>query len=134
LRVRAARICVVTLLALELALAPGCLFVAGAAVGAGVIVAAGEDGAEIRFDEDRDIVWDAAYAVADDWGVITSVDRDRGTLEAKEGDTTVTADVVHLESGAVRVRFRARKLGATIPDRERAEILAENLARRLAKS
>lgn len=101
---------------------------------AGVVVSAGEDAAEIRFVENRDVVWDATYAVADEWGVVTAADRERGFLEAKESDTTVTVDLAERDSGAIRVRFRARKLGSTIPDRERAELLAENLARRLAKS
>lgn len=134
---RAARVAFVLALGLvflSVAAAPGCLVMAGAAVGAGVVVATGEDAAEIRFVEDRDVVWDATYAVADEWGAVTAVERERGFLEAKEGDTTVTVDVAERDSGAIRVRFRARKLGSTIPDRERAEILAENLARRLAKS
>ena len=110
------------------ALGPGC------AAGPGIVVPTGEDGAEVRLDDDAAAVWDATVAVADEWGTVTAADPEIGFVEAREGDTTVAAEVSVLESGEVRARFRARRLGATIPDRERAQILAENLARRLARS
>ncbi len=124
------------LLALVLSTAAaGCLVAVGAAVGAGVVVASGEDGAEIQFDEEeKDVVWDATYAVTDEWGVVTIVDRERGFLEAKEGETTVTVSVWSVGDRGVKVRFKARKLGSTIPDRHRAEMLAHALSDRLARS
>jgi hypothetical protein len=114
-------------LALALLL-PGCLLLAGAAAGAGVVLVAGEDTAYVDLETDRAAAYQKAVAVVEAAGRVTRSSPDLGTLagEVEKSDVEVS---IFMVSEAARVSVKARKLGSTVPDLELAQRLAAEVGR-----
>lgn len=110
---------------------PGCVLVAGAAVGAGIVYATGEDSCEVRVE----VNGAAAYAASREEvvlrGKVESSDPAVGILEARIGTSDVKVTVVE-EAGGTRsvVTVKARSAGGLAPDAETARILAVAVVKR----
>ena|SRR5688572_20447881 len=118
-------------LAAALLLLPGCVLVAGAAVGAGIVYAAGEDTCEVRVDVDGDAAFAASRAEVVRRGSVDSTDEALGVIEARIGDSSVRVTVVEEGGGGHSlVRVKARTLVGLAPDRGTAEAVAVAVVRR----
>lgn len=118
-------------LAAALLLLPGCVLVAGAAVGAGIVYAAGEDTAEVRVDVNAAAAFAASREEIIRRGKIDSADEAAGVIEARIGTSTVTVTVAEEPDGArSRVTVKARSTAGLAPDMETARILTVAVLRR----
>jgi hypothetical protein len=110
---------------------PGCLLVAGAAIGAGVVYAAGDDTAEVRVHATADSAYTAAREEVLLRGVVDSSDPDAGVLEGKIGTSHVRVRVVTEPDGLVKVTVRARTSSGIGPDMDTANDVAVAIVRRV---
>lgn len=118
-------------LAATLLLLPGCLLVAGAAIGAGIVYSTGEDTAEVRVDADEAAAFAAAREEVILRGQIETSDPEVGRIEARIGTSTVTVTVRGEPEGAhSRVTVKARKAGGLGPDMDTAQTLAVAVVKR----
>lgn len=122
------------LLLAPLALAAGsCVFLAGAAIGAGAIYVLGEDAVETHFDAPFEEVFAACRAEVEAGGEVE--EEHRG---AKEGSLTGNADDIRYDlrltavtAQATRVVVQARKWRTLAPDLDGAKSFVDRLALRL---
>ena len=118
-------------LAALLLLLPGCVLVAGAAVGAGIVYAAGEDTCEVRVDVGGAAAFAASLEEVIRRGTLDSSDEARGVVEARVGDSSVEVSVIEEDGGGHSlVRVKARKLVGLAPDRATAETVAVAVVKR----
>jgi len=118
-------------LAASLLLLPGCLLVAGAAVGAGIVYSTGEDTAEVRVDVNAAAAFAASREEVILRGKIDSADEAAGVIEARIGTSTVRVAVVEEpEGGHSRVSVKARTTAGLAPDMETARILTVAVVKR----
>ena len=111
---------------------PGCLLVAGAAVGAGVVYAAGEDSSEVRVEADAARAYSAAREEVILRGTLQTSDAAGGTLTARIGTSDVTVKVVgEPTENRTRVTVTARANAGISPDRDTAERVAVAIVKRL---
>ena len=110
---------------------PGCVFVAGAAVGAGVIHATGDDTLEVVLHSPPGKVYDEAAEVVRTRGTL---DKSRPVVREIEGSVSgasVTVTVLPEEKGNSRLRVKARRNGGISPDLETAEQVASWILKRV---
>lgn len=110
---------------------PGCLLVAGAAIGAGVVYAAGDDTAEVRVHASADSAYTAAREEVLRRGVVDSSDPAAGVLEGRIGTSRVRVRVVSEPDGLVKVTVRARTGSGLGPDMDTANDVAVAIVRRV---
>jgi len=113
--------------------AGGCLAVAaGAAVGAGVVYAAGEDSSEVYLDRSRDEVFDACVAELEAQGSVEVRDRQDSRIEGTVDGASVVVRLERPSRSLIRVNVRARKHVAGITPAPRiAERVASGVVSRL---
>ena len=120
------------LLALALAAPlPGCLLVAGAAVGAGIIYVAGDDSVEVDVESAPEAVFAAAREEVRATGTIDASDPDAGTLSGSVDSSSVHVKVSKVSSGLTKLRVSSRSNAGISPDRDRATEVAGAILRRL---
>lgn len=124
------RIAPIILLVVLAAATPGCLLVAGAAIGAGAVHALGEDSSEVTLDRSRSVVMDAARSEIEARGVLDAVDEGPGRYEGTVEKTAVTVIVGGEVDGLVKVTVSARKNSGFTPDPVLADSIAHAIARR----
>lgn len=117
--------------ALLLALLPSCAFLVGAAVGAGVVHATGEDEVTVYFDASRSAVFDACRAELEDQGSVDLADVDAGRLEGSVEGATVKIWISTVSRDTRKVRVQARRHAGVSPDPDMASAVASGVAERL---
>ena len=110
--------------------APGCVFLAGAAIGAGVVHVVGEDSTEVVLEQSYESVFDASKEELAAKGAVEASDADAGVVEGSVGPSSVTITVTRETDSSVRVTVKARKNGGISPDQETAEEISYGLLRR----
>lgn len=113
------------LLASLLAL-PGCVFVAGAAIGAGIVAATSEDTAQVDLDARVADVFATAVGVVERRGEVTGSSERSGEVEGNVGNSSVDVSVFAVNE-FTRVRVTARKLVGALPDLSLAEDIAREI-------
>lgn len=110
-----------------------CIFVAGAAVGAGAFYALGEDSVEQYFEVPIAAAHAAAAAELRARGELTLEDPGarEGRIEARVEGREVAVFLTAVTPGTTRLIVRARKWGTVSPDLERARFLLDRIALRL---
>ena len=109
----------------------GCIFVAGAAVGAGVVHATGDDTLEVVLHSPPSRVWDEAEEVLRTHG---TVDRSYPAIRGHDATfdgASVTVTVLEEPDGSSRLRVRARRNAGISPDLETAERVASLILKRV---
>ncbi len=124
------KILLLAVLAAGAAALPGCLLVAGAAIGAGIVHATGEDTAEVMVEVPSDAAYAAAREEIRTRGVLESADSDAAHLEGTVGGSTVKVSVSTPTRGEAKVSVSARKNAGISPDFETAEQVAMAIAKR----
>jgi len=109
---------------------PGCVFLAGAAIGAGIVHAVGEDSTEVVLEEPYDAVFDASREELRARGVVEAADSEAGLLEGTVGGSSVKITVKRETDTTVRVTVKARKNAGISPDPEAAEQVSYGILRR----
>jgi len=118
-------------LAAALLILPGCLLVAGAAVGAGIVYSTGEDTAEVMVDVNGAAAFAATREEIILRGTIESADDAKGVIEARIGTSTVRATITRGREGHQSlVTVKARTNGGLGPDMETARILTVAVVKR----
>lgn len=118
-------------LAVALLVLPGCLLVAGAAVGAGIVYATGEDTAEVRVDVDAAAAYAASREEVIARGRIETSDPEAGILTATIGTSSVKVTVwADAQEGRSRVSVKARTASGLGPDMETARTLTVAVVKR----
>ncbi len=108
----------------------GCLFVAGAAIGAGIVHTTGEDTAEVVVEANSASAYAAAREEIQNRGVVESADADSSRVQGTVGGSSVTVSVSSPSSGEARVSVSARKNGGISPDIDTAEQVAMSIVKR----
>jgi hypothetical protein len=110
-----------------------CVFIAGAAVGAGAIYSLGEDSVEQYFEASIAEAHAAALAEIRHRGEIRSEDpgSKEGRIEAEVEDSEVDVFFTAVTESTTRVVVRARKWQTLAPDLDLAQQLADRIALRL---
>jgi len=113
--------------------AASCVFVAGAAVGAGVVYALGEDSVEVFLDAELEQVHAAARAVLAERGEIRedTVGARTSHLEADWDGRDVEVDLERATDATVRMVVGARRFSDLAPDQDTARRVADLVAARL---
>ena len=109
---------------------PGCLLLAGAAVGAGVVRVAGEDAAEVVIERDYATVFAASEEEMKARGVLQSSNRETGTLRGRIGGSDLQVSVLREAETSVRARVTARRDSGVSPDPSSARLLATGIVKR----
>jgi len=110
------RLAAIPILLLCLATLPGCLLVAGAAVGAGALIVTADDTVEVLIERDVRTVYEAALAELDARGTSMNRNPEFRRCEGEIGGSHVWIEVSPDKHDATRLRVRARKLEGTLPD------------------
>lgn len=110
--------------------APGCVFLAGAAIGAGVVHVVGEDSTEVVVEQSYQSVFDASKEELGAQGVVEASDSDSGMVEGSVGSSSVRITVRRETDSSVRLIIKARKNAGISPDPETAEQLSYGVLRR----
>jgi hypothetical protein len=108
---------------------PGCLLLVGAGVGAaavGVIVASGDDSAEVILDKSPPLVVEAARETLIRRGVL--VGEEAGRLEARVENSKVVVRILVIREGETKVVVSARKTLDVVPDQGLAGEIARDIA------
>ncbi len=110
-----------------------CVFIAGAAVGAGAIYSLGEDSVEQHFEAAIAEAHAAALAEVRQRGELRSEDpgSKEGRIEADVDDSEVDVYLTAVTESTTRVVVRARKWQTLAPDLDLAQHLADRIALRL---
>ena len=117
--------------AAALVLLPGCLLVAGAAVGAGIVYSTGEDTAEVRVDVNPAAAFAASRQELIARGQLETSDPEKGILTGTIGASTVKVTVWgEVEEGHSRVSVKARTNAGFGPDMETARTLTVAVVKR----
>jgi len=111
---------------------PGCLLVAGAAVGAGVVHATGDDTLEVVLRAPPSRVYDEALEHLRGRGALERSDPAARVHEASVDGASVTVTVLEEEPGSARLRVRARRNAGISPDLETAERVASAILKRVS--
>jgi hypothetical protein len=118
-------------LAAALLLLPGCLLVAGAAIGDGIVYTTGEDTAEVRVEVNPAAAFAAAREEFIARGQVETSDADAGTLAGKIGTSNVKVTVWgEAKEGTSRVSVKARTNADLGPDMETARTLSVAIVKR----
>jgi hypothetical protein len=118
-------------LAASLLLLPGCLLVAGAAVGAGVVYATGEDTAEVRVEVNPAAAYAAAREEVLARGKVETSDPEAGILTGTIGSSSVKVTVrEEAQEGHSFVSVKARTNAGLGPDMETARTLTVAVVKR----
>jgi hypothetical protein len=110
--------------------APGCVFLAGAAIGAGVVHVVGEDSTEVVVEQSYESVFDASKEELNTKGVVEASDVDAGLVQGSVGSSSVKITVTRETAGSVRITIKARKNGGISPDPDTAEQISYGVLRR----
>ena len=110
--------------------APGCVFLAGAAVGAGVVHVVGEDSTEVVLEQSYESVFDASKEELGAQGTVEASDSEAGLVEGTVGSSSVRITVVRETESSVRVTVKSRKNAGISPDPETAEQISYALVKR----
>jgi len=124
------RLAAALLLAAAAAPLPGCLLLAGAALGAGIVHVTSEDGAVVLLEVGPEAAFAAARGVLSDRGVLESADREAGLLRGTVGSSSVEVRVEDRGDGKSRVAVEARKNGGVSPDVTTAQQTAAGILER----
>jgi len=111
-----------------LVLLPGCLLVAGAAVGAGVVAATSEDTAQVDLRASRDEVFMTALRIVEAEGNVTDSNPGTGRIEGKVDGSSVLVKVF-VVGDLTRVTVKSRQIGGAFADLDLAESLATDISR-----
>ena len=106
---------------------PGCVFLVGAAAGAAVVHAVGEDEVEVYFDESLVTVFGAARAELESRGGVESSNLETGILEGSADGATVRIEITTVGKDTRRCRIQARRNLGVSPDAETARAVAESM-------
>ncbi len=109
---------------------PGCLFVAGAAVGAGALVVTADDSVETTLESPFDRVYGIAVEEIQRRGTITLQTKEFGRLEGDvvvPNDSHVVVKIERLDDATVKLTVSARTLGSTLPDQDTAKAVATSI-------
>ena len=120
-----------SVLALGAAALPGCLLVAGAAIGAGIVYASSDDTAEVRLRTTTAAAYAAAREEVLVRGTVESSDPKSGVLEGKIGSTSVRVTVVAESDGMVKVSVKARSNSGLSPDMDTANQVTVAVVKRI---
>jgi hypothetical protein len=110
---------------------PGCLLVAGAAVGAGVVHATGDDTLEVVLHSGPEAVFAAARAEVAARGTVEREDAALREVDGSADGGSIRVKVLHEADGSARLRVGARKNAGISPDLETAEAVASAILRRV---
>lgn len=119
----------VLLAAAALAL-PGCLLLAGAAIGAGIVHVVGSDSAEVVLEKDRAKVFEAAREEVKTRGVVETADAEAGTISGRVGSSSVEIAVAKETDSTVKVTVESRKNSGISPDPDTAQQVATAIVKR----
>ena len=109
---------------------PGCLLVAGAAIGAGIVHTTGEDTAEVVVEANTASAYAAAREEIRNRGMLESADAESSRVEGTVGGSSVKVSVTSPGTGEAKVSVSARKNGGISPDIETAEQVAMAIVKR----
>jgi hypothetical protein len=128
------RLALVGALAVATAPLPGCLLLAGVAIGAGIVYMVGDDSAEVALHKDREAVFEACRDEVKARGTVDKADASTGDIEGKVGSSSVRISVRSEESKGgektVKVTVISRKNSGISPDPDTARIVAEGISKR----
>ena len=110
---------------------PGCMIVAGAAVGAGVIHATGDDTLEVVLHSPPGRVYDEAEQVVRTRGAIEATRPLVREIDGSVSGASITVTVLPEEPGNSRLRVKARRNAGISPDLETAEQVASWILKRV---
>ncbi len=113
--------------------AASCVFVAGAAIGAGVVYALGEDSVEVFLDAELEQVHAAARAVLQERGEVRedSLGARTSRLEADWDGRDVEVDLERATDDTVRMVVGARRFSDLAPDQDTARRVADLVVARV---
>lgn len=116
-----------------LLVAPSCVLVVGAGIGAGAMYVLGEDSIELYVDASLDDVYEATQEELGDGGEVTVDD-----IGVKEAFVAATVDEIEIEvfltgvtDNTTRIVVKARKWRETAPDLDIAQATADRIAYRV---
>lgn len=118
-------------LAAGIAALPGCILIAGAAIGAGVVYTTGDDTAAVRVHSTADAAYAAAREEVLRRGVVESSDSAARVLAGRIGSSSVRIHVVGEPDGMSKVTITSRTNAGLGPDMDTANELAVAVVRRL---
>ena len=110
---------------------PGCMIVAGAAVGAGVVHATGDDTLEVVLHSPPGKVYDEAEEVVRTRGAIEARRPLLREIDGSVSGASVTVTVLPEEPSQSRLRVKARRNAGISPDLETAEQVASWILKRV---
>jgi hypothetical protein len=110
---------------------PGCMIVAGAAVGAGVVHATGDDTLEVVLHSPPGKVYDEALEVVRTRGAIEASRPAVREIDGSVSGASITVTVLPEQSGQSRLRVKARRNAGISPDLETAEQVASWILKRV---
>jgi hypothetical protein len=117
-------------LLLAAAALPGCLLLAGAAVGAGIVHVTAEDRAVVDLEADPGTAYRTARDVIDDRGLLGTAKEDTRTVAGTIGGSSVEVRVDSRDGGGSRVTVEARRNAGVSPDVETAQQTASAILSR----
>lgn len=124
------RLIAVPLLAAAALALPGCLLLAGAAIGAGIVHVVGSDSAEVVLEKDRAKVFEAAREEVKTRGVVETADAEAGTISGKVGSSSVAIAVAKETDSTVKVTVESRMNAGISPDPDTAQQVATAIVKR----
>ena len=110
-----------------------CVLAAGAAIGAGAMVALDEDSIQLYLDAGLDDVFAASQAEFRERGALEVVEagKQEGYLRARVDDTELEVFLTRITDRTTRMVVKARKWKEMMPDLEQAERVADRIAYRV---
>lgn len=115
-----------------IALLPGCLLAAGAAIGAGVVAATSEDTARVDVVADPDDVYDFTIDLMETRGDVTSLEATSRRIEGEIGGSSVKVHIFVVKD-YTRVDVQARQIAGAFPDLDLAKDVAGQIGRKFAR-
>jgi len=124
------RVLTLAVLLLAVSMTPGCLLLAGAALGAGIVHVTSEDEAMVLLDADFEDALKTSREVLAEKGLLEARDDKAGLVEGSIGSSSVSIRVERGPDTGSKVTVESRKNGGVSPDVTTAQQVASAILAR----